>query len=248
MLSTNTRSRSLIESGEYQDWVVVEQTENIDCQKTLVIAIDTWNGSSNFDKRIPETEAFLTSMRNLGAVICFSPHDTSIFNTHPCRLRIKNSIVGIPATIPKRQPLKHVTRPVKISYSQGRVDETYTSVMNRKWISSPSITNDHQIHNGLTVDTSKDIISFDIEECIRYFAYLERPLENIIFCGKHLNWCLLNRPIGVEEWKRRGFQNLFIRRDSTITTNDPRSPPYCSQDEMDNIYFRYVESYWAKTF
>lgn len=248
MLSITSRRRELQVVGGYKDWVTLDESENLNAANTLVVVIDAWNEPSNFDARIPNLESFLTTMRSLGSVICFSLYDTNIYADHPCRLRIKNSISGISIPLPTRSSLKNIPRPVKVPSGQGKDSETYFSILGRKVATTTPGAKDYTLHGGLTIDEDQDVISLKIEECIKYFSFLGRSLDNVVFCGKHINWCLLNRSIGVEEWKRRGFANLYIKRDCTISTNIPDAPPYCSQTEIDNLHFRYVESYWAKTF
>lgn len=248
MLSISGRRREPVVSDGYRDWQTVDQVEDIDPLRTLVIVIDPWNTPSKFDARIPEVEAFLTSMRSSGCTICFSPYDTALYDNHPCRLRIRNAVSEVSTPRPPRSSLKNIPRPTKVPNGEGREDETYLQILGRKIGSRNPAPRDYSIHSGLTVDSTLDIISYDVIECIRYFSFLDRPLENILFCGKHINWCVMNRPNGVEEWRRYGFTNLFVKRDSTISTNIPDAPPYCSQQEADDLHFRYIESYWAKTF
>lgn len=246
-MNITSRRRELIVSGGYKDWATINQAETIQPLNTLVVVIDPWNQASNFDSIVPNVEAFISSMRSQGAVICFSPYDTELYNHHPCRDRVRNSIAGLTGPLPPRTDIRNIPRPVKVPNGEGRENETYLSILGRK-ISTLSVAKDHSIHSGLTVNDTADIIAFTVSDCIRYFQFLGRPLQNILFCGKHLNWCIMNRPNGVEEWRRRGFLNLYVKRDSTISTNIPDSPPYCSQEEIDQLHLRYVESYWAKTF
>lgn len=235
-------------SGGYKNWVTMDDVEAIAPLNTLVIVIDPWNTPSRFDERIPQVEAFLNTMRSAGATICFSPHDTTLYDNHPCRLRIKNAASGVTIPLPPRSSLKNIPRPTKVPNGEGRDGETYLEILGRKLGSRNPAPKDYSIHSGLTVDSDNDVISFSVVECIKYFSFLGRNLDNVIFCGKHLNWCVMNRPIGVEEWKRYGVAELYVKRDSTMSTNIPDAPPYCSQTEIDDLHFRYVESYWAKTF
>ena len=248
MLSITSRRRELVIVGDYKDWQTIDEVEEIDPLRTLVIAIDIWNTPSKFDSRIPHVESFLNSMRAAGSVICFSPYDTTLYDSHPCRLRIQNAVSGLSAPPLTKTNIKNITRPTKVPVGQGLVGETYLQILGRKIGSNPPTSKDNSIHAGLTIDLERDIVSYSVVECVKYFSFLGRSLDTILFCGKHLNWCLMNRPNGVEEWKRYGFNNLFVKRDSTISSNIPEAPPYCSQAEIDDLHFRYVESYWAKTF
>jgi len=185
-------------------------------------------------------------MRSNGAVVCFSPYGAEeIYKSHPCRLRVKEALSTTSNfNMPSYTNLKNVERPVKVPKNQGKTTDSWFTIFGSKLNRSTTST-DYSINSALTIDEDNDIIAWSIKDVLIYFYSLDRTIENVFFCGKHLNWCILNRPLGMEEWKRYGFQYLIVKGDSVVSTNDPRSPPYASQEEMDNLHLRYIESYWG---
>lgn len=230
------------------EWVRVPVESVINYENSVVIVMDTWNDVSNYDSKIPSLNQFLTEMRSLGSIICFSPYGAeNIYRSHACRTRVVQSMITNKISMPSYTRLNNVQRPTRVPHLQGKVSDRWTTIFGSKIQTSNRETIDPSIHPSILTDDDVDIIAWEIKDVLTYFSSLNRPLEHIFFVGKHLNWCILNRPLGMEEWKRYGFNNLIVKKDCVTCTNDPRSPPYCSQDEMDEIHFRYVESFWGYT-
>jgi hypothetical protein len=247
-MNLNATGRELVvASAGYKDWVSITTPVSITPIHTLVVVIDPWNIDSTLTPKIPALNAFLDEMRTEGAVVCFSPYGAeSLYRDNVCRKRVTDVVGSVNIPPPIRQRVKNVARPIKVSHGSGFPDERGITVFGRRISSRPGQT-DYSIHEDIIVDDAVDIISFDPLECIKYFHFLGRPVENLVFCGMHLNWCILNRPIGIEEWARLGLTSIFIKRDAVASTNDPEFPPYLSHQEADNLYFRYIESFWGKT-
>jgi hypothetical protein len=231
------------------DWVRNSTDYTVDYSKTLVIAMDTWNDVSNFDSKIASLNNFLTSVRNQGGIVCFSPYGAEkIYENHVCRNRVKAAISTTAITMPSYTNLKNVERLVKVPKGQGKTTDGSPWKIFGSILSIPSSSStDFSINTAITINESNDIIAWSIKDILTYFQSIGREIETVFFCGKHLNWCILNRPVGMEEWKRYGFNNLIVKSDSVVATNDPKSPPYASQEEMNELHLRYIESYWGYT-
>jgi hypothetical protein len=244
----NTFKRYLVDGVLYKDWNIEEESVEITPQNTLVVVMDPWNIESTLTPKIPALNVFLADMRVAGTVVCFSPHGAeNHYKEHVCRKRVTDVVASVNIPRPTRQRVKNVPRPVKVPYGSGFPDEVGVTVFGRRISRRPGTT-DFTIHEDIVIDETVDIISFDPLECIKYFHFLGRPIENIMFCGMHLNWCVLNRPIGIEEWVRLGLTSIFVKRDAVASTNNPSFPPYLSHQEMDELHFRYIESFWGRTF
>jgi hypothetical protein len=241
-------NRTLVINGEFVDWVRNPNEYDIDYNKTVVLVIDTWNDVSNYDSKLSNLNEFLNDMRDNGSVICFSPYGAEgIYRNHPCRERVDQVLSTTTMTMPKYTRVKNVQRPVKVPHLQGKVSDQWINVLGSKIGIGLTSNNDYSIHPQISIDSARDIIAWKIKDILTYFKSLDRTVETVIFCGKHANWCILNRAVGMEEWKRYGFEKLIVKKDCVTCTNDPRSPPYCSQEEMDELHFRYIESYWGYT-
>jgi hypothetical protein len=239
--------RLLVQQGPYLDWNDVSVEYAINHETNVVIVIDSWNDVSNYDSRIPPLNNFLSEMRASGSIVCFSPYYAeTIYKTHPLRKKVTDALSSNSIVMPPYRRLKNVQRPVKVSHMQGRDDDRWINIFGSRVQTNSPVGRDHKIHDSIITDSS-DIIAWNIREVLTYMKSLNRSVESVIFCGKHLNWCVLNRPLGMEEWKRYGFETLIVKKDCVASTNDPREPPYCSQEEMDELHFRFVESFWGFT-
>jgi hypothetical protein len=241
-------NRALKEQDGFIDWERTPREYDIDYSTTVVLVIDTWNDVSNYDNKLSPLNEFLAEMRSQGSTVCFSPYGAeNFYKNHPCRTRVMNALNTTSINMPAYGRIKHVQRPVKVSHLQGKESERWFTVFGSKITNGFLSGRDLSIHSDIIVDENTDIIAWKIKEVLTYFSSLGREVETVIFCGKHANWCILNRAIGMEEWRRYGFENLIVKKDCVTCTNDPRSPPYCSQEEMDELHFRYIESFWGYT-
>lgn len=239
-------NRTLEQTGIFLDWVRNPTDYPVDYSKTLVIVMDAWNDVSNLDSKMTNINNFLTDVRSNGGIVCFTLNEGQrYYNDHPCRQRVKEAMASTTITMPERSRVKNVERPTKVPKTQGKVSES----KNFKVFGSVLLFNkdpiDYHLNSSIVLDEDNDIFSSSIKEMLTYFESLGRSVETVFFCGKHLNWCILNRPAGMEEWKRHGFENLIVKADCVVATNDPESPPYASQAEMDELHLRYIESFWG---
>lgn len=237
-------SRELQDTDGFLDWIRIPTTETLNSAKTVIIVMDPWNEVSNLVPKIPTLNAFLSTARSVNITVCFSPYGSeNIYKNHPCRLRVVEKID--PSLKLPYNRIDDVPRPVKVQSSQGKNEPLGLVLFGRTLNLFSSGVSDTSIHSSINVDTDNDIIAWTIPDIVSYF---DNDLENIIFCGMHLNWCILNRPAGMEEWKRHGFNKLMVKSDCVVSTNEPRLPPYCSQSEIDALLLRYIESYWGYSF
>jgi hypothetical protein len=232
----------------FLEWVRVPLETDVNYENSVVIVMDTWNDASNYDSKIPFLNEFLSEMREHGSIICFSPYGSeNHYRSHPCRTRVVQSMLLNRVSMPPYIRIKNVQRPTPVPHLQGKTSDRWTTIFGSKIQINGGEVIDFTIHPSIHIHEESDIMAWEIRDVLSYFSSLNRPLEHVFFVGKHLNWCILNRPLGMEEWKRYGFNSLIVKKDCVTCTNDPRSPPYCSQDEMDELHFRYVESFWGYT-
>ncbi len=241
MLELTLRHQELgKDEGGHTIWKVVEETFQIEPEKTCLLLCDLWNDHwcrgavDRLEPLIPQYDRVIRAARAKGIWIVHSPSEISEYYAGtPGRERMRSLALALPKVeLPRLQ--ERDFPPLPIDDSDDGCD-TGPRAWRQAW---------SREHPGIFIDMERDGISEDETEI--YSFVQQKGIEFILFMGIHTNMCVLNRPFGIKRWVRRGFPIAFVS-DLTDAMYNPAMPPYVSHEEGTRLVVEYIEKFLCPT-
>lgn len=232
-LYLNLRSR--VETPEGSNiWEEVITQKEFQASETAIIIIDMWDkhwckaAMDRLEKLAPVMNSVIEGVRKNGVQIIHSPCETiGFYDNTPYRKKIIDAHYF---AMPKKIDLFDKLPPMPIQISPTgdgcATGEKFKAGWSRQ---HPSI----MIAGG-------DVISEDIQELYNFLQ--QQGIKNILVMGVYTNMCVLNRPVGIKQLIRLGF-NVVLVRDMTDAMYDPTMPPYVSNAEATELVVKHIEKY-----
>lgn len=233
-LQLNLRSREETPKGS-GIWKEQITSKKILTNETAILICDMWteHRCSGAERRIKEMAPVMNSVieeaRKNGVQIIHAPSGTmKYYENDPHRKKIKDvpriKVPELPRLV-KEPPL-----PFDPSVRGCDTNDDRPVDLNRLR-QQPAI----QIKG-------EDVISDSEEEIYSFLKY--KGIKNLIIMGVHTNICILERPFGIKNMKRLGF-NVILVRDLTDSMCNPEMPPHVSHEEGTRLVVEYIEKYWC---
>ncbi len=77
-----------------------------------------------------------------------------------------------------------------------------------------------------------------------YNLFRQRGITHILYCGVHLNMCVLGRSFGIRQMHKLGMDTLLVR-DLTDTMYNPKMSPFVPHARGTDRMIEHVEKYWC---
>ena len=210
--------------------------------ETAIIICDMWTNlwCKSATQRIgilaPKMNRGITAARNHGVMIIHAPSSgVHHYKGTEYRTRIQAAPTVRPPVPIQRwcylEPDREVRLP--IDDSDGGCDDPGNSKYYPDF--------DRHEHPAIQI-IGYDGISDSGEEI--YNFCVQQGIKNIVMMGVHTNMCVLERPFGIRQLVKLGF-NVVLARDLTDAMYDPRDYPYVSHTRGTELVIEHIETHWC---
>jgi len=231
----NLRSRTQPYKG-IDAWKEIALTEEIAPKETAILLCDMWDdhwcksSAKRCDALAKKMEPILKELRARGVTIIHAPSDCMDFYKDAPQ---RQNMIAIPkAELPKN--LELADPPLPIDCKEGGCDDDKPVKQFKAW---------KRQHEALTIGEN-DFISDKGPEV--YSLLKARGIKQLLVCGVHTNFCVLNRTFAIKQMSRWGVRCMLVR-DLTDSMYDPRKAPFVPHDEGTELVIQHIEKHWCPT-
>lgn len=238
-VSLEKRVPSAIEEGSLK---IVQEIQEWNATETAIIVVDMWNqhwckdATARVAELAPEINKVISIARERGVLIVHAPSECmDAYKGFPGRKlaqKYKGTKTGNLINSDKLSTEKNAVWP--IDQSDGGCNDTPECTQGSPWTKQ----------TDLIVISDKDAISDSGAEITGLFR--ARGIKNVILLGVHTNMCVINRPFGLRNMVRLGF-NVALMRDMTDTMYDSKQEPKVSHFTGTSLIVEYIEKYICPT-
>jgi nicotinamidase-related amidase len=248
MLELHARSRRPAASAA-DKFEVVNQRLAWDPHKTALVVVDMWDDHwcRGAARRVAELagpmDKFIAAARDRGVLVVHCPSTcVDFYKDTPARRRAIEA--------PPAQPPIELATDQRWGTAWDYPDEPREPPMpiddsdmgcdcdEKCEIAAPWKRQIASIH----IDQDRDAITHDGHELYNLLA--ERGIDNVMFCGVHLNMCVLGRPFAIRQVVKMR-KNAVLVRDLTDGMYDHRMPPKVDHFAGVDLVVEHVEKYWC---